>query len=173
MRTLTIAAVVLFSATVIFCQRPLKAEQTRFSAEEEIQSPAKVPADVLAELQRDGDVLRCLSEEQPLQQAPESWFSASIVTLTSKPRTGLVVKPENGCLFGANVVPFWIFEQTANGYRLGLKIHALGVEILSSRTNDHCDIQTDKASATTVYSALYKFKNGGYQVSKSSSKPIR
>ena len=169
---LLITAVVLLSAAAVFCQRPSKAEQTSFSAEEEIQSPSKIPASVLAALQRDGDVLRCLSEH-PLQQAPESWFSASVIVLTTQPRTGLVVKPENGCLFGANIVPFWIFEQTPSGYRLDLKVHALAVEILDSRTNDHCDIQTDKASATTAYSALYKFKNGSYQVSRSSSKPIR
>ncbi len=172
-RLVVIAAVVLVSATAVFCQRSSTVEQTRFSAEEEIQSPAKVPAGVLTALQRDGDVLRCLSEEHPLQQAPQSWFSASVVTLTTQPRTGLVVKPENGCLFGANIVPFWIFEQTPNGYRLDLKIHALSVEILNSRTNDHSDIETDKASVTTVYSALYKFKNDRYEVARSGSKPIR
>src|SRR5689334_15796647 len=140
MRTATIAAVVLMSATAVFCQLPSKAEQTIFSAEEEIQSPAKVPVSVLTALQRDGDVLRCLSEQHPLQHAPGGWFSASVVTLSTQARTGLVVKAENGCLFSANIVPFWIFEQTTNGYRLVLKIHALGVEILDSRTNHHRDI---------------------------------
>lgn len=136
--------------------------QRSFGAEEPMRRPARIPKAVLRLLRQDERVRRCLSDAAERQKELASWFSASAVELNNDRRSDLLVKPENGCLWGANIVPFWIFRNGGAGYELVLKTHGLGVDILRKRTLGHHDVEVGAASADRSYGAVYKFDGKRY-----------
>ena len=61
-------------------------------------------------------------------QSPDiaaSWFEAAQIHLDGPEAIDLLVKAKDGCLFGANIGPFWIFRKTQHGYELLLRRNAL------------------------------------------------
>lgn len=112
--------------------KPQRGQEMSFGAEEPFARPVAVPDGVLQILRRDERVRRCLSgDNMAPTELPPSWFMASVVNLNNDRRPDLIVRADNACMFGANIVPFWIFRNTARGYELVLQVHTLGVTILA------------------------------------------
>src|SRR3569833_2327804 len=140
--------------------------QTLFQLEQKFTNPAPLPAPVLKTLQMDPsnhELFESCPTRGSQHAIPSSWFVASEVELKRGESTGIVVKAENGCLWGANVGPFWVFRHSDTGYRLVLAASALGLELLDTRTNGYCDIRLLSATGSKVHSAIFKFAAGEYR----------
>ena len=148
-------------------------EQTIFGAEEEITHPASLPEDVLQILRRDERNRRRLAGGQTPDDMPASWFAASRVRLNDDDLPDLVVMAANPRLWGANIVPFWVFRSTPRGHELVLKVMTLGLEILRTKTNGYRDIRTTEVAAGKVTNTVYSFDGAEYQARRSSQEPIR
>jgi hypothetical protein len=142
-------------------------EQIRFGLEESVNHPIPVPDLVLAALKTDSEVRtsRCVDEDQPSPTVSASWFEASQIHLDGPGEIDLLVKAKNGCLFGANIGPFWIFRKTQRGYELVLNVSALGLELLPSRTNGHKDVSAVAVAGGEAVTVIYKFNGRRYQES--------
>jgi len=142
-------------------------EQMRFRLEESVDQPVPIPDAVLAVLSSDSEVRAsgCVDQGQPALKISASWFEASRIHLDGPEEIDLLVKAKDGCLFGANIGPFWIFKKTQHGYELLLAISALGVELLPSRTNGHKDISAGAAAGGKAVTVFYKFDGRTYQES--------
>jgi hypothetical protein len=141
-------------------------EQLQFGAEVAVKRPVEVPQDVLSILREDKRNQTCLKEGESPASIPSSWFVGSRVHLKGDGDPDLVVSARNSCLFGANLVPFWIFRNTPHGYDLILSISALGLDILETRTRGYRDIRASAATATTTQTIIFKFGGDEYRVHK-------
>lgn len=143
-------------------------EQTSFGVEEAVRRPVPVPPDVLRGLGQDEKVLACLTENagNAAVEIPAAWFAASAIDLNGDRRPDLVVKPENSCLYGANIAPFWVFRNTGRGYALVLRTDALNLQILPARTRGYRNIRARAASARQVFARLYRFDGESYRASR-------
>jgi hypothetical protein len=149
-------------------------EQTRFSAEAAgVERPVPVPQTVLAVLQEDEHVRSLLEDENiPAEKIPSSWFSASAIHLSSPQRVDLVVMGQ-GPLRGANVVTFWVFSDTGDGYALVLRAPAHDLAVKNTRWKRHRDIALISATAVEVTTVLYRFDGKKYRELKTKSEPTR
>jgi hypothetical protein len=143
-------------------------EQMRFGLEESVNQPVPIPDAVLAMLRTDSEVRtsRCVDQGQPSPDISASWFEASQIHLDGPEEIDLLVKAKDGCLFGANIGPFWIFKKTQHGYELLLDVSALGLELLPSRTNGHKDVSVGAVAGGKAVSAFHKFDGRRYQESE-------
>lgn len=149
-------------------------EQARFGLEEPVSQPAPIPDAVLAILKTDSVVLTSgCGDGQPASIISASWFEAAQVHLDGPEEIALLVKAKDGCLFGANIGPFWVFRKTQNGYELVFDISALGVELLPSRTRGHKDISAGAVAGGRVVSVFFKFDGRKYQESGSKVEEIK
>ena len=111
--------------------------QTIFQLEEKFKHPFPLPASVLGTLQADTSnqqMFESCPSRGSLHAMPSSWFIASEVKLKHGESSGLVVRAENGCLWGANIGPFWVFRHTDHGFELVLDASALGRLCTSRRS---------------------------------------
>jgi hypothetical protein len=145
--------------------RRLQKEQSRFGAEVSIRKPVEIPADVLSALREDKRNQTCLRDGESPTSITSSWFVASRIHLSSDGNADLVVTARSDCLLGANVVPFWIFRNTAQGHELVLKVSALGVDVLNTKTNNYRDIRISEATARRVHIVIFKFDKKEYRTS--------
>jgi hypothetical protein len=83
-----------------------------------------------------------------------------------------MVKAKDGCLFGANIGPFWVFRNTGKRYELVLSVSALAVEVLGAKSNGYRDILAGAVASGQSVSVLYKFDGHRYQETESGSQPI-
>jgi hypothetical protein len=150
-------------------------EQMKFGLEGSVIQPVPIPDAVLAMLRTDSEVRtsRCVDEGQPSPSVSASWFEASQIHLDGPVEIDLLVKAKDGCLFGANIGPFWIFKKTPHGYALLLAVSALGVEVLPSRTNGHKDVSAGAVAGGKAVSVLYKFDGRRYQESANKVEEIK
>ena len=132
--------------------------QRQFSLLRPFKNPIALPDEVLHTLANDVNVTTSGCGSDPITN---SWFEASNIELKDG-TLALLVKAKNGCLFGANIGPFWIFTKTADGYSPVLQVSALSLEILSSRTKDHRDIRVGAVSAGRSVFVIYKFDGSKY-----------
>ncbi len=105
---------------------------------------------------------RCVVKDQTADKISASWFEASKIHLGGPKEVNLLVKAKDGCLFGANIGPFWIFRRTPQGYELLLAVSALGVRLLPHTTNGHKDIAAGAVAGGKFVSAFYKFDGHRY-----------
>jgi hypothetical protein len=144
-------------------RRARPAEQTTFNAEEPVRRPVALPPGVLGILARDERVRACYSHESEGAFAIKDWFVAASVKLGgASGRRGYVVLPKGGCLFGANIDPFWVFVPEGRGHRLVLKTHALVLSFSRKRTRGLRDISISAASAVQVFEAGFEFDGTRY-----------
>ncbi len=98
---------------------------------------------------------------------------ASVTNLNNDRRPDLIVKAENACMHGANIIPFWIFRNTARGYELVLLTYALAVTVLPTSTNSHRNIRAQAViRATHVATVIYRFNGRTYRAARRRSEPI-
>ena len=144
-------------------RRARQVEQTTFNAEGPVRRPVALPQSVLGILARDERVRACYSHESEGAFAIKDWFVAAPVRLGgASRRRGYVVLPKEGCLFGANIAPFWVFAPEGRGHRLVLKTHALALTVGRRRTRGLRDISISAASAVIVYEAGFVFDGTRY-----------
>ena len=140
--------------------------QTLFQLEQKFTNPVPLPAPVLKTLQADPsnhELFESCPTRGSQHAIPSTWFVAAEVKLKRGESSGLVVRAENGCLWGANVGPFWVFRHADTGYQVVLAASALGLELLDTRTNDYSDIRLSSASGSKVHSTVFKFAAGKYR----------
>jgi hypothetical protein len=174
-------ALLVFGATILLyiAGQPLYCNASAdrvYQLEQPFQQPVPVPLQVLAILRSDKwnrESFDACPSRGDLTQIPASWFVAARIDLTQGGNSGMIVKAENGCLWGANVGPFWVFRHTSKGYALVLQVNTLALEFLDSRINGYRDIQTTAATAVALTSTVYRFKGGAYRPEGSSTSPIK
>lgn len=148
-------------------------EQTSFGAEEEMQQPVSIPGDVLEILKRDQRNQRGLGAGETQSDISASWFVASEIKLNDDELPDLIVQSANPRLFGANLVPFWVFRKTLKGNELILRVDALNLELLKTKRKGYRDIRTTKATAKEVITSYYEFRGTKYEQRRSSLEPIK
>ena len=139
-------------------------EQTNFGLEEDITRPVSIPKAVLSILMDDSEVRtsRCVVNDQTADKISASWFEASQIHLDGPKEVDLLVKAKDGCLFGANIGPFWIFRKTQQTYESLLAVSALDVELLPRTTNGHKDISAGAVAGGKFVSVFYQFDGHRY-----------
>jgi hypothetical protein len=149
-------------------------EQTHFSAENEsVQKPVPLPEDVLVILKQDEMVRNALEDENvPADKLPSTWFSASVVHLSSPEKEDLIVVGEPP-LSGANIVTFWIFCASPHGYELVLTAAAHDLIVRKKRWNGHLEIEMLAATAVEVSSVLFRWDGKRYAEYREKSEDIK
>jgi hypothetical protein len=143
-------------------RRTAQKEQSRFSAEGTIKKSVRIPGDVMSILRQDRRSQTCLPAGASQTGPLSSWFVASPIHLKGAGKADLVVTARNPCLFGANIVPFWVFRNAGLRYELVLSVSALGLDVLNTKTKDYRDIRIARATATNAYSVTFKFDGMDY-----------
>ena len=143
----------------------LTREQTHFDLEGNVNVPIKMPSQVLATLSQDRTVLasRCERDKESPDQFPAQLFEVSAIQLDGPNEIDLLVKAKDGCLFGANIGPFWIFRNTVNGYSNVLEVHALGLDILPERTQGIRNIRAGAVVSGKPAAITFKFDGRNYR----------
>lgn len=147
---------------------PQADEQSSFNLEEPVARPAPIPTDVLRGLGQDEKVLGCLTSGRGNEavEVPASWFAASEIRLNADDLPDLVVQPQNACLNGANLGPFWVFRNTGRGYALALRADTLSLEVLATKTRGYRDIRLRSATARQVLTRVFKFDGQSYRAAR-------
>jgi hypothetical protein len=149
-------------------------EQTHFSAEEDaVRDPVTIPKDVLAILRTDDAVRGALEDKNiPSEKMPLSWFSASKIHLSNPRRSDIIVVGEPP-LAGANVVTFWVFRATPQGYKLVLNAPAHDLAVANTRSKGYRDIELTSMTAVQISTVLCRFDGKKYAGNKTRTDPIR
>jgi hypothetical protein len=173
LRTVSIAFFLLLAFTFSSAAQTStkKKEQSFFNLESNIQNRAKIPNAILNILRKDEDTQMCFQREEP-EEFSSDWYAASVIHLERKESADLVIMPTNACLWGANIGPMWVFKRVGLDYVLVLKIHALGFEVLDSRTKDVRDIKVYAASAIELYTTLCRFDGKRYRIISSKTSKL-
>jgi hypothetical protein len=135
-----------------------------FNLEVAIEAPVAIPEDVLKilRLSREVKTSRCVAEESNFGDFSGAWFEAAKVHLYSSDDSSLLVKAKNGCLMGANIGPFWIFQKSSKGHELLLTVNALAVEVLGTSTMGYRDIRATAVAGGEARSVFYKYNGKVY-----------
>lgn len=159
-----------FTATTQNSQRA-ETEQVLFSSEIEtapLTKPVPVPSAVLGLLEKD-ELLRkvtrpCLRMSGLTgDQIPSSWFVASSIHLGGSGDADLVILPQNQCMNGANVGPFWIAIRTSMGYRLAFSTGGNNLEVLSARHAGYRDLRVFTIVSQHVQKITFRFDGHRYR----------
>jgi len=141
-------------------------EQSDFGAEVAIRKAVEIPIDVLSILREDKRNQTCLKDGESPMSITSSWFVGSRIHLHGNGDADLVVAAKNPCLFGANLVPFWVFRNTPHGHELVLNVSALSLDVLNTKTNNYRDIRTARATARSVRTVIFRFDGKEYRAKK-------
>ncbi len=151
---------ILFLMAILLCATPLAA-QTHFYLDGPFQHPAKIPDGLVPLLL--GEIKSTCPRETVNQTTDvRSWFSASRITINNH-RPTFIVKSNHHCLNGVDNDWFWIFRETARGYRLVLSSGTISLDVLQTKTRGLRDIETNVATAQTNYMTIYKFNGSLYK----------
>jgi hypothetical protein len=169
------ARVLLFALSILavghaLAQGPRKGEATEqhvFSAEDAtVEHSIPIPDAAFAILVRDERLANLFDERVPITSGivSRAWFSAATVHLGGKGEKDIIIMGI-GPVRGANVTSFWIFRPRGTGFELivaGAVAHTL--EIMQTRTNGYCDIDTFSATAVDLTTNHLRFRDGAYRL---------
>src|SRR5258708_12910473 len=79
----------------------------------------------------------------------------------------------NGCLYGANIGPFWVVRKTPRGYQMLLSVSTLGLSVLRSRTNGYRDVSAGAIVSGKAVFVIYKFSGRRYRRFKTRVEEIK
>ena len=96
------------------------------------------------------------------KDVPLSWFSASAIHLSNSEKVDFVVMGE-GPLRGANIIPFWVFRATADGYKLVLEASVHDLIVKNNRSHGYRDIEMSGETALRYTSVLFRFDGEQYK----------
>ena len=138
--------------------------QTQFSAEDKgVKSPVTIPPEVMVILREDDMVKNQMENEEPRPaELPQSWFSASKIRLGPTRADGLIVQA-TGPLVGANVVVFWIFIPSQDGWKLALMTPAHDLIVSQTRFNGYRNLEADAMTCCTITTARFRFDGREYK----------
>jgi len=155
-------------------------EQASFAMEGiPLSHPVNVPNDALRVMRKNATVLSCSAQEESGGEAPEKWFVASEIHLTTNSQVDLVVMPRdmrekpsaNRCLFNAHSMPFWILAKQGSEYTLVLEDNVQTLKVLVTVSREHRDIETTAVNLNETTKWLYRFDGHRYTLSKKTSTP--
>lgn len=150
--------VLILNAAAAFAQN----RQTVFNLEEDVKQPAKIPDAVIAILKSEDRVDACFREKG--EGANENdWFEASEIDLNGDRRIDLIVKAKDGCLFGANQGPFWIFQNLPDGFQQVLAASGLQLTVMPKKINSFHQIKINKIVSMKPASQIFQFVGGKYK----------
>ncbi|MFI5115549.1 MAG: hypothetical protein ACHP8B_02505 [Terriglobales bacterium] len=147
-------------------------QQTDFDMEEPLERPVVLPSaalDALKTSNLSAQMLRSCAEdaEITIDQIPASWFVGSWIQLSGDPSSGLVVRAQNGCFWGAHITQFWLLSRIGANYRVVFTGRADSFRVLSTGTNGFRDVQLVfimKAGAEG-HLVTFKYADGEYKES--------
>jgi hypothetical protein len=184
--------VAVFSVSQVLMAQHARAkeqeEQSEFGIDDAVPivRPVTLSRAALDALSRDERVASCLEGESlSIKELPANWFVASEIHLDGPNETDLVVLPggrlpdkpageisPNACLVGANTAQMWVLRQTQHGFKLVLSQIALGMTVLTTRTNGLRDVQVGAAVGGYADSIDYKFDGQSYRIAGRTSELI-
>lgn len=151
-----------------------KSQQTNFGVEEEFDRPVALPAAALEALKASklsaGMLRDCAQNDGvDINQIPTSWFVASEVELSRGRSSGLVVRGEHRCFFGAHIIQFWVLSKSGETYRVVFTGKADGMEVLRHRTHGYRDLQLTivTQAGREINVVTFKYVDGEYRESDS------
>ncbi len=131
-------------------QPPSPSEQTNFGIDDPVfEHPIDLPDAALPALRADDRVLKC-KHFRGAGEPQSHWFVASKIHLADHNETDLIVETRhgspsekigNGCLYGANIGPFWVLRYHDKQYQVVLSISSLDLRALPSKHNRFKDIE--------------------------------
>ena len=162
-RTLTVFAICIASL--------ITARAQDFQVEKDIKRQVVLPKGVLAILRRNNYVSHCFRNDEfkPPIAFSGKWFQAARIDLNGDRYPDYVVKANIGCLYGANIGPFWVFRGGASGFRLVLELHELGMSIDHHRVKGYRDISAFRATAVKGFESRWAFNGKRYVLRRSRS----
>jgi hypothetical protein len=150
---------ILLIGLILLSGLPLMA-QRHFYLEDRFNFKAKIPRDVsnllLQEIKRRH--LCCLNGLSDISP----WFSAARIDLGG-PGSALILASDHGCLNGADNNWFWVFLKRQKRYRMVLTGGTLSVDVVRSTSFGLHNIETNVATANTLYTNVYKFNGSVYK----------
>jgi hypothetical protein len=157
------------------CQKPTRQYvQTIFGLEEPLHRPVALPSAALHALRRDDYAKACIKQHPDVNELG-AWFTASEIDLNNDGRLDLVVQASERaplCLKGANIGPFWVLQNLGDKYRIVLRAHLLGIEVIRRKTRGFSDIKGTAATAVDVLTTAYQFDGTTYRPRKRMRKSI-
>ena len=141
-------------------------EQSTFGVGTPVERPAETPSDVLRILTLEVNREYDFKNEPSVGVPTASWFVASNINLDGDQFPDLIVQATNPVLFGANVIPFWLFRDTGRGRTLVLSVSGFSLHVLNSKTNGVRNVLTEMENKGKSLSALYKYNGEKYQLSR-------
>lgn len=140
--------------------------------------PVHLPEDALYVMRQNKTVLRCLEGGHSKDDIPGTWFIASEVHLTDSDKVGLVVmpgasesSPSGACLLNAHTMPFWILLKSGRAYTIVLEANVQELDVLSTMSHGHRDIETTATNLNATTECLYRFDGEKYVLNKKTSIP--
>lgn len=174
---LIFAVVVRLALSPLSLNSQTSVEQSQFSMEgPRVTRPTRIPDGILQILRKNEYVLSCFEflrrENDAPNEVPSSWFIGSRIHLDGPNEIDFVVQPRdlnespsaNRCLYGARVVPFWVFRKVPKGFDLVLQVHEHDLMVLNTRSNGYRDIETWSSTAITQTTLIYKFDGNQYRL---------
>ena len=149
-------------------------QQASFGTEGQFDHPAVLPSGALKALETSklsAEMLRecAVNEGIKVSEIPASWFVGSWIELSRGRSSGLAVRAEHGCFWGAHIAQFWLLSKTGPNYYVVFTGRADGFRVLSKRTNGYRDVQlilATQAGAELTY-VTFEYANGEYAESES------
>ncbi len=147
-------------------------EQTSFGTEDTPQRPVALPAAALMSLRDANDLydsFQDCAEREGIRvgEIPATWFVASEIRLSRAPGSGLIVRGDRPCFYGAHIVQFWVVARSAEAYKVLFTARADALDVLRTRSNGYRDLQlifVTQAGRYVDYVRM-RYSNGEYQVS--------
>lgn len=155
---LYVAVLVLFSASFLFYSNVVHAKEggpgaatssVRATYQLEMHDGASndaLPDDIRRALATDEEVLRCFDEKQQILEVQRDWFVVYREDLNGDGARDWIVKGKAGCVLGANVGSWWVYQETPKGRRLLLKTSALALDINHSSRRGFADLTTHRVT---------------------------
>lgn len=153
-------------------------QQTSFDTEEPLERPVVLPSEALEALRTSklsAQMLRDCAEDADINvsQVPASWFVGSWIELSGAQSSGLVVRAQHGCFWGAHIVQFWLLSKVGGNYRVVFTGRADEFRVLSTRTNGYRDVQLIFIMRAGAKFDLVTFKYASGEYTESDSKTER
>jgi hypothetical protein len=147
-------------------------QQTDFDMEMPLERPVVLPSGALRALRTSNlsaGMLRDCAENEgvDVNQIPASWFVSSWIDLSGARSSGLVVRAEHGCFWGAHITQFWLVSKAGAHYRVVFTGKADAFRVLATRTSGYRDVQlifAMQAGAEINY-VTFKYTDGEYRES--------
>ncbi len=134
-----------------------------FDSEKDIGKPVKVPAGILSQLKKTGQVKSCLQNSE--EKFSASWFQAARVSLSSDGRADYIVKNTKDCLNGPRAASWWIFKGSGRGFTRVFDDSVLLVTIKRTKTKGFYDIETETTMMNIIRNT-WKFDGRKYKLIK-------